>query len=170
MNRRTVLLISALLVMSQSNVYSKEISLGLNKMNENEKIEYFVAETEEEGKPITFRWAKVPADKAKTFPHLVSIFWPYTPEVNGLPSEEINKSQNLFEDAIDELETQNLGVLSLVVFGNGQKEWRWYAGDLEQWYAALNKALEKHEQYPLTIQHTEDDNWAYHKEFLAWIE
>ncbi len=131
-------------------------------------IEYVTLKGEQNGCPITYRCIKEPKYLETLCPHRVGVIWPYEPIEKGLAPKEVNKLQNIFEDAIDVLEKEEQGILSLVVFGGGRKEWHWYTKDIEAWMKRFNEILISHQQYPLEIEHVENDNWKYHSAFTKW--
>ena len=131
-------------------------------------IEYVSLQGEQNGDPVTYRCIKEPKYLENLCPHLISIVWPYDSIGKGLASEDDNTLQNCFEDALDCLEAEEQGILSLVVFGNNRKEWHWYVKDIENWMDRFNEILSTHNQYPLQIKHTENDQWKYHNAFTNW--
>ena len=133
-------------------------------------LEYFALEGNQGGNPITYRGVKDPQNLAAIYPHRVGLFWSFDPMNAGLAPPELNEIQNDFEDAVDVLEQQDLGILALVVFGNGMKEWHWYVKDINEWMGAFNMELQNHPQYPLQIEHSEGDGWQYHAAFIEWAQ
>jgi hypothetical protein len=131
-------------------------------------IEYVTLQGEQNDCPITYRCIKEPKHLKELFSHRIGVIWPYESIEKGLASVEDNVLQNVFEDALDLLEEENQGVLSLVVFGGGRKEWHWYVKDIEAWMARFNEILSTHSQYPLQIEFSENDNWGYHNGFTQW--
>jgi hypothetical protein len=131
-------------------------------------IEYVTLQGEQNDYPVTYRCIKDPKYLKELCPHRIGIIWPYESINKGLASEEDNKSQNIFEDALDLLEDENEGILSLVVFGGGRKEWHWYVKDIETWMSRFNEILSTHAQYPLQIEFGDNDNWGYHNGFTKW--
>jgi hypothetical protein len=133
-----------------------------------EGIEYVDLEGTRNGNPVTYRAAKAPPEYTHRFPHHLTILWEYAPQNAGLASEETNKLQNQFEDITDWLEEENFGILALVVFGNGRKEWNWYVADLGEWMKAFNDRLKNYPPFPIGISHRENDGWKFHQAFLKW--
>lgn len=131
-------------------------------------IEYVTLQGGQNDCPVTYRCIKDPKYLKELCPHRIGIIWPYEPISNGLASEDDNKLQNIFEDALDLLEDENKGILSLVVFGAGRKEWHWYVKDIETWMGRFNEILSTHSQYPLQIEFADNDNWDYHNGFTKW--
>lgn len=87
---------------------------------------YFMAEGEEEGRPVIYRSMKsVPdGEEESDFPTLINIYWPYDKDKNnGMPDQSTNAKQVAFEDAIIPLDANGISHLMLVVTGNGRKEW-----------------------------------------------
>ncbi|ARU57078.1 hypothetical protein OLMES_3035 [Oleiphilus messinensis] len=133
-------------------------------------LEYATLRGEQNGCPITYRCIKDPKELKELFTHRIGIFWPYESTSNGLAPGDVNELQNKFEDAIDVLESEEQGILSLVVFGGGRKEWHWYVKDINEWMNNFNEILSSHKQYPLQIEFTENDNWGYHNAFIKWAK
>jgi hypothetical protein len=111
-------------------------------------LQYGTWEATQHGNPMTYRGITEPNEKCRRFPHRIGVFWEYEDFNNGLPAPDVNDAQNQLEDALDELENENSGILSLVVFGNGRKEWHWYVADIDTWINGLNECLHDHEPYP----------------------
>ena len=132
------------------------------------KIKYQVLEGSQNGNPVTYRLILDPLNLKELYPHRISIFWKYEPRESGLASQQTNNDQNTFEDVLDEIEKTGLGIVALVVFGDGRKEWHWYTKDVTEWFERMNVILKEYPAYPLQIEHNTNDDWAYHLAFKEW--
>ena len=118
--------------------------------------------------PILYRLRKCVPEGIliKDYPFLLSILWEYeTDNPSGMPSNEINKLQSSFENALDQMNSSGSGIMMLVVTGNGRREWVWYVNDPQVWLQILHECLQGHPAYPLDIQQSEDPEWETWKTF-----
>lgn len=132
-------------------------------------LQYGTWQATQNGNPMTYRGLTQPNDQCRLFLHLIGIFWDHEDFANGLPSPEVNDAQVHLEDTLDQLESESSGILSLVVFGNGRKEWHWYVADIDAWMNGLNECLSDHEPYPIRIEFAPNDNWQFHETFMSHL-
>jgi len=73
---------------------------------------------------------------------LVVVKWQYKPETDGLPNTADRDDMKEFEAAIlSGTEERRVGYLVSSLTGNGQKEWRYYAINAEEFISSLNNDL-----------------------------
>ena len=130
--------------------------------------EYFTLQGQENGNPVTYRGIKSPLQAKDLYLHLVIIHWEYEGINKGLASQEINELQNKFEDTLDTIENDDLGIIGLVIFGDNRKDWFCYVSDCDKFMSEFNNKFKSHPQYPITIQPQLKDNWAFHAGFIKW--
>ncbi|USD33792.1 MULTISPECIES: hypothetical protein [Vibrio] len=76
---------------------------------------YFTARGEQNGNPVIYRsMENVPEGQNESdFPTLVSIYWPFNENVNnGMPDQQTNEEQVLFEDALETLDQNGMSHLT----------------------------------------------------------
>ena len=146
----------------------------MRKKNKSERQteSWFTAMGEEEGLPLVFRGRQsVPSGVDESdYPSLVSIFWPYEPDNNGMPDAETNDAQIELEDALEELDAAGVSLLMLVVTGNGRKEWHWYVCDVGSWMEELNRLLADHPVFPIEIENRHEPDWAMYHGFISGVD
>src|SRR5437764_958956 len=95
--------------------------------------QWSVATGEDNGKPIIFRIRNQPPAFATkdAFPHLLAVSWQFvSPNDQGMPSAEDSERITELEDLLEAgLEGARQAFLTVVVTGNGTREWQWYARD-----------------------------------------
>ena len=134
---------------------------------------YFTARGEQNGNPVIYRSIEnVPEGQNESdFPTLVSIYWPFNENVNnGMPDQQTNEEQVLFEDALETLDQNGMSHLMLVVTGNGRKEWLWYVKDADSWMAKLNELLIDHKVYPVEISISSEPSWSTYHNFISGVK
>ncbi len=121
-----------------------------------------------EGKRLIVRMrATFPSteDQAQ-FSRLVIISWYYKGNESGMPELDIHKKMNAFEDALEAgTEKRQVAFQALSITGDGKKEWRYYAADMDEFMNSLNTDLSGHEEYPLQIQSFLDPDWSALREY-----
>jgi hypothetical protein len=129
-----------------------------------------VAIAEDNGKPLIIRvrhniLARVDPTK---YPNLLAITWQYEPiSESGMPSKQDEERMSLLEDLLDQaLESNGLAYLTVVVTGNGVREWQWYSGDTQQTMTAINTSLSGHKRFPVELVSEADANWEAYRKFV----
>jgi hypothetical protein len=129
-----------------------------------------VATGEDDGKPLIFRIRNQPPSfaKKKAFPHLLAVSWPYeSPNEQGMPSEGVvarmSQLENLLEGAF---EGARQAFLTVVVTGNGVREWQWYARNPEDVMTLVNETLGELEPFPVEFSFQDDPDWSAYARFL----
>lgn len=132
---------------------------------------YFTATGEIDGLPLIFRSSLKTGVHEPDYPYLVTVYWDYeTDDKNGMPTEETNEAQVIFEDALEPLQAEAFSHLMLVVTGNGQKEWNWYVSDVESWMEQFNELISDHPDYPLEIENSFEPDWASYHNFISGVK
>ncbi|OZI47421.1 hypothetical protein CEK29_01350 [Bordetella genomosp. 5] len=125
--------------------------------------DWSMAEGQLDGQPLIVRSRSALPDEADrhVFDKLIIVSWSYTANDVGMPQDEDNQQTIQFEDAIDEsLQDQDVGYLTGCITGNGKKEWRYYARDVDAFMSRFNLGLAGHPEYPLEIRVFQDPDWA----------
>lgn len=146
----------------------------MRKKNKGKPKEYiwFTAQGEEDNKPLIFRGREhIPADVTESdYPFLLSIYWPYDAvNESGMPDEETEEAHVDFEDALNKLDSPNLGFLMLIVTGNGRKEWHWYVVNDEVWMNRFNELLADYPVFPIQIEADNEPDWALYHSFISGL-
>jgi hypothetical protein len=135
--------------------------------------EWFHANSEDEsGRTLLRVRASSPsiADQA-VFGMLVVVTWLYDPDDSGLPKSTDREQMDDFEAAVlAGTEQRGLGFLTSSLTGDGQKEWRYYAVNAEDFIRSLNADLDQHPDYPLRIGYYNDSKWIGLHELQALVK
>lgn len=127
-----------------------------------------IAEGKTQGKPVIVRMRATfpsPADQA-LFCRLVIITWAYQGNESGMPSRDVHKKMNAFEDALEAgTEKRQIAFQALSLTTDGKKEWRYYASNTDEFMESLNADLRGHEAYPLEVQSFLDPDWSALREY-----
>jgi hypothetical protein len=104
------------------------------------------------------------ANKAN-LPNLVAISWPFK-SPNGIPSPAESALMHDLEDSISEAaEKEKVGVLTMIVTGNGVCELQFYATSHEKFMHVVNVALAGKSRFPINISLQSDPNWSAYAKF-----
>lgn len=112
---------------------------------------------------------KFPDDSTRRkFPMLTVISWKYEGETNnGIPLTEINNKMIALEEAIEKTTDASKAYLHAYSrTGNNLKELVYYSSSQGNFMELLNKALAKHERYPIEIDFYKDPEWNEFKELM----
>ena len=133
-----------------------------------------IATGQDGDKPLVFRIRnRAPSFAHKTaFPHLLAVSWPYEPANDmGMPSSDVTEGMGQFEDLVlPALENARQAFLSVVVTGNGVREWQWYSRDPNETMELVNEALAGCDPFPIQISVQEDPGWEAYGRFLEGAE
>jgi len=129
-----------------------------------------VAQAEDDGKPILLR-IRNPAPKfAKRlkFGQMITVAWPYESSGDhGMPDDdELASMTQLEELLVAAFEDEKQGFLSVVVTGNSNREWQFYAIDIESAGLVINESLADYDPFPIQISTEEDPDWDAYERFL----
>lgn len=127
-----------------------------------------VAQGEKNGRPlvIRFRTARPQDAEPAAFPFLLSATWTFPPNEHGLPAGDEMERMDKFEDALDAaLEASQTAHLMVVLTGDGERDWLWYATGEEQAMQQVNQALRGHPRYPVEFSVQKDRAWRAYAQF-----
>jgi hypothetical protein len=129
-----------------------------------------IATAEDEGKALIFRIrneAPTFATRA-TFQNLLAVSWQFdATSNNGMPlASEVERMQQL-EDLLEPVFFNNRqAFLTLVVTGNGVREWQWYARDQNTVMKLVNETLGELDPFPVQFSFQNDPDWQAYSQFL----
>lgn len=144
------------------------ISLGSNfghaeKNKPDSKEVYFTATGKAEGTglPLIFRvFEPGKSVKKSDYAQMVVGTWKYDPKVrNGMPDKQTNEEQIKFENMLAVTTPEGMGYLALVVTGNGEKQWYWYAKDMAAWKKQFKAIFLDKPIFPITFDFGHEPNW-----------
>lgn len=133
-------------------------------------IPWTLIEAHGEDGPILVRHRQFPKGfRRGGFPHRLNIFWQMSEAAdNGMPEDAESDRMKTFEDRLVEAtESDKQSVLSLVLTGNGQREYVIHTSDTDEFLQRLTDMPQEDAPYPIEIEHTEDDAWEYCDRVLA---
>src|SRR5262245_43176312 len=94
---------------------------------------WFMASAEDDGKPLIFRIREAAPSYATKddFPKLMALTWQFDPHANnGMPLPDAVERMQQLEDLLKPVFSDTRqAFLTVVVTGNGVREWQWYAKD-----------------------------------------
>jgi hypothetical protein len=130
-----------------------------------------VATAEDDGKPLIFRIRnQAPSFATKAnFPHLLTVSWQYeSPNDQGMPApaqaQRMAELEHLLEAGLDGARE---AFLTVVVTGNGVREWQWYARDPDKIMELVNQTLGHLEPFPVEFSFQDDPAWQGYSRFLG---
>jgi hypothetical protein len=145
-----------------------------DQVNPDAETLWTIAEAEDDGKPLIFRIRNgKPAGVAtEKYRNLIAVSWPYEPgNDSGMPAQDQVAQMGLFEDLLmPALEGPRQAFLTVVVTGNGVREWQWYSRDAGETMALVNKALSNHEPFPVEFSVQDDPKWQGYFRFQDILE
>jgi hypothetical protein len=129
-----------------------------------------VATGQDDGKPLILRIRNKPPSFARkeAFPHLLAVCWQYeSPNEQGMPSEDVVARMSQLEDLLEEaLEGARQAFLTVIVTGNGVREWQWYARNPDEVMKLVNDTLGELEPFPVEFSFQDDPEWVGYSRFL----
>lgn len=130
-----------------------------------------IATAEDNGKSLIFRIrTQVPSFASKAdFPHLLAVCWQYqSPNDSGMPSPDEAQRMDELEDLLEAgLESVQQAFLTVIVTGNGVREWQWYARNPQKTMELVNETLGHLEPFPVEFSFQDDPNWQGYKRFVG---
>jgi hypothetical protein len=128
------------------------------------------ATAEDDGRPLIFRIRnEAPSFANKsTFRHLLAVSWRYdSPNDQEMSSPSDSQRMSEFEDLLEAgLEGVSEAFLSVIVTGNGVREWQWYARDPENIMELVNETLGHLEPFPVQFSCQDGPEWQGYSRFL----
>jgi len=100
----------------------------------------------------------------KKYPQRLNIFWTMD-EIfeNGFPTEnELEKLHNFENRLVFSVEEDEFSVLSMVLTGNGQREFVFHTPNPQEFIERLSNMPQEEKPYPIEIHCNEDEYWAYY--------
>lgn len=129
-----------------------------------------MATAQDDGKPIIFRIRDNPPSFAtkESFPLLLAVCWQYvSPNEQGMPASEDTERMSQLEDLlVSAFENAQEAFLTVVVTGNGVREWQWYARTQNGVMKLVNETLGKLEPFPVQFSFQDDPDWEGYAQFL----
>jgi len=130
-----------------------------------------LAQAEDNGKPLIFRIREGTPEFARKedFPLLLAVCWKYkSPNKEGMPSKADSDRMGELEDLlVPAFEGKRKAFLTVVVTGNGVREWQWYATGKDAVMKLVNKALSEADPFPVEFLFQEDLEWEAYSRFLG---
>lgn len=130
-----------------------------------EELNWSVAEGNTEDYSFQNRFRHFPENfNTAEYPERLNIFWKMSEFFeDGFPSEnELQKLHNFENRLISAVEKDNSAVLSMVLTGNGQREFVFHTKDPQDFISQLTNMPQEGEPYPIKIHHNKDQNWEYY--------
>jgi hypothetical protein len=105
------------------------------------------------------------------FPHLITIQWTFkNPALSMLPSFIDKQELDDFEESLwIATETNNCGMLTVVITSNGYRNWYVYVKNIDKFSQTLSLLPQKEERYPIEIFLDRDEDWQFYREIIANI-
>lgn len=132
--------------------------------------QWSIATTEDNGKPLIFRIRNQEPSFATNadFPHLLAVCWQYqSPNDRGMPSPEEAQRMAELKDLLEAgLENVQQAFLTVIVPGNGVREWQWYARDAKKTMELVNKTLGHLGPFPIQFSFQDDPGRQGYNRFL----
>jgi len=130
---------------------------------------WIVGERTIDGQPLIVRMREMlPSHVAqRDYPYQISILVKYESTTPGPPSEENHEQMRVMEERLDQLEAAGTAYMMVTVTGNDEKEWFWYARDVEAFMGNFNDALKGLPSLPLEIEGSDDPEWNAFAAFVA---
>ena len=131
-----------------------------------------LATGDDDGMPLIVRIRNQPPSFARkdSFPHLLALSWRYEPEDNrGMPSNDVVERMAQLEVLLmPAFEGTRQAFLTVVVTGNGAREWQWYARDPDRVMELVNETLADYEPFPVEFNFQDDPQWEGYSQFLEF--
>jgi hypothetical protein len=156
---------------NQTTDHKLPMSSALLEQNDGQPVaddRWNVAQGEKNGKPLLIRYRseRPQGIEAITFPFLLSATWTYQANEFGLPSAEDMELMDKFEDAlVSSLEGSQTAHLMVILTGNSERDWLWYARGEEDAMRHVNQALKGHKRYPVQFSVQKDRAWKAYAQF-----
>ncbi|MBK7146467.1 MAG: DUF695 domain-containing protein [Xanthomonadales bacterium] len=106
------------------------------------------------GKPHLFRVrTRTPCDLLRfTVLEMIAISWEYETDASAMPGAEDPGRMKVLEDRLENcLETEGVSLLTVVVTGDGVREWQWYTRSVEDMMRIANEGLQGEQPFPVSF-------------------
>ena len=102
----------------------------------------------------------------------LNIFWEFrNPLANGFPDkDELEKLHEFENRLIDAVEHDEFSIMSLVLTGNGQREFVFHTPDPQKFINRLTQIPQEEDAYPIEINLNEDLEWKYYYDEITNIK
>ena len=138
-----------------------------------DELAWTVAEGETEDYVFQIRFRHFPENLVTTeYPHRLNIFWKMSEILdNGFPDKtELDKLHTFEDRLIDAVEFDEFSIMSMVLTGDGQREFVFHTPDPPEFIKRLIDMPQEEEKYPIEIHSNEDKEWYYYFNELNNIE
>lgn len=132
--------------------------------------DWTLAQGEIDGSPVVIRMRSTLPSIADCELHsrLLIVSWAYTPNESRMPESDIHSRMNTLEDALESgTEKRGIAYQAVSLTGGGEKQWRYYASDTDQFLESLNEDLAGYKPFPIEIRDFDDPDWNGLKEFTT---
>ena len=140
------------------------VSLDESENMNFDSIGWSIAKGEYNEKPQLIRFRNFPVDFANLgYPNRLNIIWVMSQaEEWGLPSSQEMGELEIFENRlVDVVESDKHSVLSVVLTGDGKREFVFHTADVEGFLRRLSAMPQEESRYPIEIHRDEDPSWKY---------
>ena len=131
---------------------------------------WFMATGDDEGMPLIYRVRESapPYSTKAAFTKLLAVTWEFDPSTNnGLPLPDAHERMQQLEDLLEPIFSDaRQAFLTVVVTGNGVREWQWYTRDSEAAMKLVNEALGELDPFPVQFSFQDDPAWLGYTRFL----
>ncbi|MBK6726373.1 MAG: DUF695 domain-containing protein [Xanthomonadales bacterium] len=120
------------------------------------------------GKPHLFRVRTnaMRLVRSTEYSEMIAISWEYETDASGMPGAEDLGRMKVLEDRLENcLETEGVSLLTVVVTGDGVREWQWYTRSVEDMMRIANEGLQGEQPFPVSFSHEHDPEWRAFKRF-----
>ncbi len=124
--------------------------------------EWFVANTENEGKPLIVRGRLYlnTARQSGRFTTRIAIVWDYTGDTQGMPSDKETQVLDLLNEQLrNALEEKGIAVLTAIYIGNQQARYEYYGTTVEEVAQIVDTTFANYPQLPVRIGAKNDPDW-----------
>ena len=137
------------------------------------KDRWTLAQGEDNGLPLIFRIRnqRPTGVQPAQYPHLIGMCWSYVPENEfGMPSFEVMALTTQFEKLLGPaLESSRSAFMTVIVTGNGVRQWQWYSRDPDETMTLINQALAGCDPFPVWFFVEHDPDWQAYGDFQSNI-
>ncbi len=124
--------------------------------------EWFVADTENEGKPLIVR-GRLFLDALRQsgeFPTRIALVWEYGGDIKGLPTEKETQALDLLNEQLREaLEEKRVAILTAIFIGNRTARYEYYGISVERFAPIVDETFAQYPALPFRIGAKSDPEW-----------